>query len=165
MKEYENQKVSDLREIARSRRLKGWSRMKKDDLISFIIENEDFTSDRATEVAMRVGKRTVKELKDLARVHGVKIRSGANKSEIIYLLGENYGERQRAVYEKKFGLWNSDIRADEETARWSREIEEEERAQKPSEPPKPKLSRKAMNGTVQKWFIDRSEYLDPDVFL
>ena len=165
MNEYENQKVSDLREIARSRRLKGWSRMKKDNLISFIIENEDFTSDRATEVAMRVGKRTVKELKDLARVHGVKIRSGANKSEIIYLLGENYGERRRAVYEKKFGLWNSDIRADEGTARWSREIEEEERARKPSEPPKPKLSRKAMNGTVQKWFIDRSEYLDPDVFL
>ena len=165
MNEYENQKVSDLREIARSRRLKGWSRMKKDDLISFIIENEDFTSDRATEVAMRVGKRTVKELKDLVRVHSVKIRSGANKSKIIYLLGENYGERRRAVYEKKFGLWNSDIRADEETARWSREIEEEERARKPSEPPKPKLSRKAMNGTVQKWFIDGSEYLDPDVFL
>ena len=164
MNKYENQKVSDLREIARSRRLRGWSRLKKDDLISFIIGDEDFTSDRATEDAREMGKKTVKELRALARVHGVKIRSRANKSEIIYLLGENYGERRRAAFEKDVGLWNSEIEADEETARWSREIEEEERARKPSEPPKPKLSRKAMNGTVQKWFIDGSEYLDPDVF-
>ncbi len=114
---------------------------------------------------MRVGKRTVKELKDLARTHGVKIRSGANKSEIIYLLGENYGEKRRAVYEKKFGLWNSEIRADEETARWDQEIDEEERRRRPSETVRPRLTREAMNGTVQKWFVDGSEYLDPDVFL
>ncbi len=112
-----------------------------------------------------MGKRTVKELKALARVYGVKIRSGANKSEIIYLLGENYGERRRAVYEKKFGLWNSEIRADEETARWDPEIDEEERRRRPSETVRPKLAREAMNGTVQKWFVDGSEYLDPDVFL
>ena len=165
MNEYKNLRVSDLREIARSRRLKGWSRLRKDNLISFIIDNEDFTSDRATEVAMRVGKRTVKELKDLARVHGVKIRSGASKSEIIYLLGENYGEKRRAVYEKKFGLWNSEIRADEETARLSREIDEEERRRRPSGTVRPRLDREAMNGTVQRWFVDGSEYLDPHVFL
>ena len=165
MSTYEKLKVSDLRGIARSRRLKGWSSLRKDDLISFIIDNEDFASDRATEVAMRMGKRTVKELKDLAQVHNVKIRLGANKSKIIYLLGENYGERRRAVYERKVGLWNSEIRADEETARWSQEIDEEERARRPSEPAKPRLIRKAMNGTVQKWFVDGSEYLDPDVFL
>ncbi len=157
--------VKDLREIARSQGLKGYSRLKKSDLISFIKNNENHSSDRATEVAIRVGKRTVKELKNLARIHGVKIRSRANKSEIIYLLGENYGERRRAAYEKKYGLWNSDIRADEEAERWSREIDEEERSRRPSEPPKPKLTKKAMNGTVQKWFIDGSEYLDPDVFL
>ena len=74
MSKYENLRVSDLREIARSQRLKGWSRLRKDNLISFIIENENFTSDRATEVAMRMGNRTVKELRDLARIHGVKIR-------------------------------------------------------------------------------------------
>ena len=158
-------KVKDLREIARSQGLKGYSRLKKSDLISFIKNNENHSSDRATEVAIKMGKRTVKELKNLAQIHGVKIRSRANKSEIIYLLGENYGERRRAAYEKKYGLWNSDIRADEEAERWSREIDEEERSRKPSEPPKPKLTKKAMNGTVQKWFIDGSEYLDPDVFL
>ncbi len=158
-------KVKDLREIARSLGLKGYSRLRKSDLISFIKDNENHSSDRATEVAIRVGKKTVKELKDIARTHGVKIRSGANKSEIIYLLGENYGERRRAAYERRYGLWNSDIRADEEAERWSREIDEEERSRRPTEPPAPRLTREAMNGAVQKWFIDGSEYLDPDVFL
>ena len=158
-------RTTDLRDIARSQGLKGWYRLRKSDLISFIKNNENHSSDRATEVAIRMGKRTVKELRNLARIHGVKIRSRANKSEIIYLLGENYGERRRAAYERKYGLWDSDIRADEEAERWSREIDEEERSRKPSEPPKPKLTKKAMNGAVQKWFIDGSEYLDPDVFL
>ena len=158
-------KVVELREIARSQGLKGWYRLRKSDLISFIKDNENHSSDRATEVAIRVGKKTVKELKDIAQTYGVKIRSRANKSEIIYLLGENYGERRRAAYEKKYGLWNSDIRADEEAERWSREIDEEERSRRPTEPPAPRLTREAMNGAVQKWFIDGSEYLDPDVFL
>ncbi len=158
-------KVVELREIARSQGLKGYSGLKKSDLISFIKDNENHSSDRATEVAIKVGKKTIKELKDIARIHDVKIRSGANKSEIIYLLGENYGERRRAAYEKRYGLWNSDIRADEEAERWSREIDEEERSRRPTEPPAPRLTREAMNGAVQKWFIDGSEYLDPDVFL
>ena len=161
----ENLKVKELRDIAISQGLSGWYRLRKSELISFIKDNEDFTSDQATEVARKMGNRTVKELKDLARTHGVKIRSGANKSEIIYLLGENYGERRRAVYEKKFGLWNSEIRADEETARWDQEIDEEERRRRPLETVRPKLTREAMNGTVQKWFVDGSEYLDPDMFL
>ena len=161
----ENLKVKELRNIARPRGLSGWYRLRKSELISFIKDDEDFTSDRATEVARKMGKRTVKELKDLARTHGVKIRSGANKSEIIYLLGENYGEKRRAVYEKKFGLWNSEIRVDEETARWDQEIDEEERRRRPLETVRPKLTREAMNGAIQKWFVDGSEYLDPDVFL
>ena len=110
--------MSELREIAKSKGLRGYSRLRKAELISFIKDNENRSSDRATEVAIRVGKKTIKELKDIARIHGVKIRSGANKSEIIYLLGENYGERRIAAYEKKYGLWNSDIRADEESKRW-----------------------------------------------
>ncbi len=128
MNEYEKLKVLDLRDIAKSRGLKGWSKLRKDNLISFIIGNEDYPSDRATEDARKMGKRTVKELRVLARVYGVKIRSGANKSEIIYLLGENYGERRRAAYEREVGLWESEIRADEETARWGQEIDEEERS-------------------------------------
>ncbi len=152
-------KVVELREIARSQGLKGWYRLRKSDLISFIKNNENHSSDRATEVAIKVGKKTIKELKDIARIYGVKIRSGANKSEIIYLLGENYGERRRAAYEKKYGLWNSDIRADEEAERWSREIDEEERSRRP------KLTRKAMNGNVHRWFVSGGGYTTRDVFL
>ncbi len=158
-------KVSDLRDIARSQGLKGWYRLRKSDLISFIRDNENHSSDRATEVAIRVGKRTVKELKNLAQIHGVKIRSRANKSEIIYLLGENYGERRRAAYEKKYGLWNSDIRANEEAERWSREIDEEERSRKPSEPSRPTFRRRFRGGQSSLWFVDGREYLDPEVFL
>ena len=36
----ENLKVVELREIARSRGLKGWYRLRKSDLISFIMEKE-----------------------------------------------------------------------------------------------------------------------------
>ena len=103
-------KVKDLREIAKSQGLRGYSRLKKSDLISFIKDNENLASDRSSETDIEVWKKTVKELKVLARKYNVKIHSKANKSEIIYLLGENYGERRRAAYEKKYGLWNSDIR-------------------------------------------------------
>ena len=44
MSEYKNLKVSDLRDIAKSRGLRGWTRLRKTNLISFIIDNEDFTS-------------------------------------------------------------------------------------------------------------------------
>ncbi len=142
MSVYENKKVLDLRTIARSRKLKGWSRLRKDDLIYFIIGDEDFTLDRATEVAMRVGRKTAKELKDLAGTHNVKIPLKANKNEIIYLLGEDYGRRRRVRFERKYGLWDTDIKANEETDRWTREIEEEERARKTSEPPKQNLRKK-----------------------
>ncbi len=152
-------KVSKLREIARSFGLKGYSRLKKSDLISFIKDNENHLSDRATEVAIKVGTKTIKELKDIARTYGVKIRSRANKSEIIYLLGENYGERRRAAYERRYGLWNSDIRADEEAERWSREIDEEERSRRP------RLTREAMNGNVHRWFVSGEGYRIPNVFL
>ncbi len=158
-------KVSDLRDIARSQGLKGWYRLRKSDLISFIKNNENHSSDRATEVAIRMGKKTIKELKDIARIHDEFIRSRANKSEITYLLGENYGERRRAAYEKKHGLWNSDIRADEEVERWSREIDEEERSRKPSEPSRPTFRRRFRGGQSSLWFVDGREYLDPEVFL
>ena len=166
MNEYENLKVSNLRDIAKSRGLRGWARLRKTNLISFIIDFIiDFTSDRATENAREMGNKTVKELRAIAQAYNIRVRSRANKSEIIYLLGENYGERRRAAYERDVGLWDSEIRASEETARWSQEIGEEERSRQPSEPARPRLTRRAMNGTVQKWFVDGSEYLDPDVFL
>ena len=126
MSEYKNLKVSDLRDIAKSRGLRGWTRLRKTNLISLIIDNEDFTSDRATENARKMGNKTVKELRTIAQAHDIKIRSRASKSEIIYLLGENYGERRRAAYERDVGLWDSEIKASEETTRWSQEIGEEE---------------------------------------
>ncbi len=65
MSVYENLKVSDLRDMARSRGLRGWSKLRKDDLISFIVDNEEYPTDCATEDAMEMGKKTVKELKVL----------------------------------------------------------------------------------------------------
>jgi uncharacterized membrane protein YqiK len=127
MSGYKSLKVLELRSTAKSQGLKGWSRMRKDNLISLIMSSENFETDKATEVARMMYKRTVKELKNLARLYNVKIRSRANKSEIIYLLGENYGERRRALYERKVGLWNSEIRASEESAKWNQEIDTERR--------------------------------------
>ncbi len=157
--------MSELRDIARSQGWKDWYRLRKSDLISFVKDNENLASDRSSEIDIKVWKKTVKELKVLARKYNVKIRSRANKSEIIYLLGENYGERRRALYEKKYGLWNSDIRADEEAERWGREIDEEERRRQPPEPARPALRRRFRGGQSTSWFVDGSEYLDPEVFL
>ena len=85
--------------------------------------------------------------------------------EIIYLLGENYGEKRRAYFERKIGSWESEIKASEETTRWNQEIQDEERSRQLSEPAKPRLTKSALNGSVQKWFVDGSQYKDPDVFL
>ncbi len=73
MSVYENLRVSDLRNMAKSWGLRGWSKLRKDDLISFIMDNEEYPTDRATEDARKVGKKTIKELKILARVYDVKI--------------------------------------------------------------------------------------------
>ena len=108
---YENLRVSDLRDIAKSRGLRGWSKLKKDNLISFIADNEEYPTDRVTEDTRKMGKRTIKQLKILAQIYDVKIRSKANKNEIIYLFGENHGERQRAYFERKIGSWESEIKA------------------------------------------------------
>ncbi len=114
MSSYERLKVSDFQNILRSRGLKGWSGLRKRDLISFVEDSEERPLDLATEDAREMGKKTVKELKTLARLRGVRLRSGSSKSEIIYLIGENYGERCRAYFERKFRLWNSDIKASED---------------------------------------------------
>ena len=148
-------KVTELREIARSQGLRGYSRLKKSDLIFFIKDNENRLLDQATEVEMRMEKKTIKELRNMVRTYGVKIRSGANKSEIIYLLGENYGERRRVAYERKYGLRS----LDEEVERWSREIGEEELMRRP------RLIREAINGNVRRWFVLGNGYRIPDVFL
>ncbi len=108
-----------------SRGLRGWSKLKKDDLISFIADNEEYPTDRATEDVRKMGKKTIKEFKTLARIHDVKIRSKANKNEIIYLLGENHGERRRAYFERKIGSWELEIKANEEQTQWNQEIQDE----------------------------------------
>ncbi len=162
---YKSLRVKDLREILKSRGLRGWSKLKKDDLISFIIDNEEYPTDRATEDARKMSKKTVRELRILARVYNVKIRSKANKNEIIYLLGENYGERRRAYFQREIGTWESEIKANEEQIRWDQEIRDEEQSRQPSEPAEPKLIKGAINERIQRWFVDGSEYQDPEVFL
>ena len=114
------------------------------------MDNEEYPTDRATEDAREMGRKTVKELKTLARVYDVRVRSGANKSEIIYLLGESYGERRRAYFEREVGLWESEIKANEETIRWNQEIQDEERSRQPLGPAKPRLTKSALNGSVQR---------------
>ena len=152
-------KVKDLREIAKSNGLRGYSKLKKSDLIFFIKDNINLASDRASETDIEVWKKTVKELKVLARKYNVKIHSKANKSEIIYRLGESYGKRLRAANERKYGLRSSEIE------RWTKEIEEEERARGPAEVPTPVLRREFKGGQSTIWFVDGSEYLDPEVYL
>ena len=152
-------KVKDLREIAKSHGLRGYSKLKKSDLIFFIKDNINLASDRPSKIDVEVWKKTVKELKVLVRKYNVKIHSKANKSEIIYLLGENYGKRLRAANERKYGLRSSEI------DRWTKEIEEEERTRGPAEVPTPVLRRKFKGGQSTIWFVDGSEYLDPEVFL
>ncbi len=122
-------KVKDFREIAKSNGLRGYSKLKKSDLIFFIKDNVNLASDRSSKTDVEVWKKTVKELKVLTRKYNIKISSRASKSEIIYLLGENYGKRLRAANERKYGLRSSEIE------RWTKEIEEEERARGPAEPP------------------------------
>ena len=160
---YKSLRVKDLREISKSRGLKCWSKLKKDDLISFIIGNEEYPTDRATEDARKMSKKTIRELRILARVYDVKIRPKANKNEIIYLLWENHGERRRAYFERKIGLWESEIKANEEQMRWDQEIQEEERSRRPAETVVPKLIKGAIGERIQRWFVDGSEYKDPEV--
>ena len=96
----------------------------------------------------------------------MKGQSKANKTELIYLLGLNYGERRRAYYERQREATKaSEGQREDETTQWNQEILDEERAQQPQEPAQPKLIKGAINGRIQKWFIDGSEYKDPQVFL
>ena len=48
---------------------------------------------------------------------------------------------------------------------WSQEIQDEERTRQPMEPARPRLTKSALDGSAQKWFVDGSECKDPNVFL
>ncbi len=89
---YKYLKVPELRDLARSLGLRGWSGLRRSDLISFIIDNEDRQMDRASEDAKAMSKMSVSKLRSLARFYEVKERSKANKAELIYLLRVNHGE-------------------------------------------------------------------------
>ena len=132
-----------------------------------LLDELDFQrADRATQVNKIVSGKSVKELRRFAKIYNVKGRSKAKtKDDLILLLDENYAERKQAAYERRVGAWESEIRANEEIFRWQREILEEERRRRLNEPARPKLIKEAMNGRVQNWFVDGSEYKDPDVFL
>ena len=132
-----------------------------------LLDELDFQrADRATQMNKIASGKSMKGLRGLAKIYNVKGRSKAKtKDDLIRLLDENYAERKQAAYERCVGAWDSEIRANEEIIRWQREILEEERRRRPNEPARPKLIKEAMNGRVQKWLVDGSEYKDPDVFL
>ena len=72
MEAYKKLKVSGLRDIARSRGLKGWSKLRKDDLISFIIDNEkNYSSDAERQINRRQRERLEKVTAE-ANVKAVK---------------------------------------------------------------------------------------------
>ncbi len=94
-------KVKDLREIAKFQGLRGYSRLKKSDLISFIKNNENHSSDRATEVAMKVWRKTIKELKDIAALRSDREPTRAKSfifSERITAKGEELLTRKDTDY-------------------------------------------------------------------
>ena len=72
MEAYGELRVSELRDIVRSRRLKGWSKLRKDDLISFIISNDNYLieqrrQERLERVTAEANMRLEKKAKSKAR--------------------------------------------------------------------------------------------------
>ena len=134
-------------------------------------ERDNQRADRATREAKRMNRMTAKELRSLARLYEVKGRSKAkSKVDLIQLLEANYGDMQRDYHERRRRHLESEaIQRGEpmmdESTRWDQEIQDKERTRQPSEPACPRLTKSALNGSVQKWFMDGSEYNDPNVFL
>jgi hypothetical protein len=120
------------------------ARLKTDKEKERLLDELDFQrADRATQVNIASSKRSVKELRRLAKIYNVKGRSKAKtKDDLIRLLDENYAERKQADYERRVGAWESKIRTNEEIIRWGREILEEERRRRPTSQLVPNLSKR-----------------------
>ena len=142
MSGYKNFKVSELREIAKSRGLKGYSRLRKSELISFIKDNErmipildeDIPSDLPTPSLIPtqyIPPKTDKKPKTTRRTLWLT-------ESVPEPPKENVSETKRKILE----LYNQKPKISE-----------------------PQLKSSALNGKVQKWFVPGDKYVIPDAFL
>ena len=147
MSDYKNLKVVELREIARSRGLRGYSRLRKSDLISFIKDNEntipildeDIPSDLPTPSlipAQYIPPKTVKKPKT-TRTTLTDWERWLTES-VLEPPKKNVSKMKRKILE----LYDQTPRISE-----------------------PQLKSSALNSNVQKWFIPGDKYIIPDAFL
>ncbi len=91
MSKYESMKVSELRDIAKFKSLKGWSKLKKSQLITFIMDNESRRPLKSkykpkTKYFSFFSSMTVEELHDFARENKIQGYSSLKKAKLIRFL-------------------------------------------------------------------------------
>ena len=147
MSDYKNFKVSELREIAKSRGLKGYSRLRKSELISFIKDNErmipildeDIPSDLPTPSLIPtqyIPPKTVKRPKTTRRT--LTDWERWLTESVPEPPKENVSKTKRKILE----LYHQSPKISE-----------------------PQLKSSALNSNAQKWFIPGDKYIIPDAFL
>ncbi len=98
----ENLKVKELREIARSRGLKGWYRLRKSDLISFIMEKEEEDSDRRSEeITQGSGLRKATPSDQKPEVSNWTKSESSIHNKVIYNKGTMYSDQKSKVSDRK----------------------------------------------------------------
>ncbi len=151
---YDNRKISELRDVARSRGLKGWSRLQKSELASFLTENIPTTTSLLDEkIPRNLSSRTLRPTQFIPSKATKKIPTttkGAKRlSDWENWLLDNIPEApKKNVSEAKKKI-----------------LDLYEQKQKTVRLYIPKLKSKAMKGKTQKWFISGEGYKDPWVFL
>ncbi len=106
----ESSKVKDLREIARSKGLKGWYRLRKSDLISFIISEEEQQRQdeaerkeklkvkrRAKKARYRANRRARREAKEVTSEESEEI---TNDLKLRYVANQQTSEETQRMIEK-----------------------------------------------------------------
>ena len=147
MSDYKNFKVSELREIAKSRALKGYSRLRKSELISFIKDNErmipildeNIPSDLPTPSLIPtqyIPPKTDKKPKTTRRT--LTDWEKWLTESVPEPPKENVSETKRKILE----LYDQSPKISE-----------------------PQLKSSALNRNAQKWFIPGEKYIIPDAFL
>ena len=147
MSDYKNFRIPELREIAKSRGLKGYSRLRKSELISFIKDNErmipildeNIPSDLPTPSLIPtqyIPPKTDKKLKTTRRT--LTDWEKWLTESVPEPPKENVSETKRKILE----LYNQSPKISE-----------------------PQLKSSALNSNVQKWFIPGDKHIIPDAFL
>ncbi len=81
MSDYKNLRVPELREIARSRGLKGWYRLRKSDLISFITSEEERQRREIEEIKRREAEQAERRERELEQLKEERRRLRLEKAE------------------------------------------------------------------------------------